>query len=56
MNAVRDSRDGRNQDWATRLSRVSWKRVSEYILENGGSYSFGTATCKKKFLQLQKQH
>ncbi|KAF2641671.1 hypothetical protein P280DRAFT_516692 [Massarina eburnea CBS 473.64] len=35
------------------LSKVSWKKVSEYIVEHGGSYAFGNSTCKKKWVQLQ---
>ncbi|KAF2095500.1 hypothetical protein NA57DRAFT_79223 [Rhizodiscina lignyota] len=34
------------------ISKVSWKRVSAYIAENGGSYHFAYATCKKKWKQI----
>lgn len=30
-------------------------RDRRYIAENGGTYRFGNATCKKKFIELQKQ-
>ncbi|CAI7589828.1 unnamed protein product [Penicillium glandicola] len=32
--------------------KVSWKRVAEHIRENGGSYHFGNATCKKKWCEI----
>lgn len=35
-----------------RLNKISWKRVGEYIIKNGGSYHFGNSTCKKKWAQL----
>ncbi|KAF1959021.1 hypothetical protein CC80DRAFT_502902 [Byssothecium circinans] len=38
-----------------RLSKMSWKRTSAYIVEHGGSYAFGNATCKKKWADLQRQ-
>ena len=37
-----------------RLSKVSWKKASEYIRENGGTYTFGNATCKKKWVELEQ--
>ncbi|PGH16355.1 hypothetical protein AJ80_05205 [Polytolypa hystricis UAMH7299] len=39
----------------TRLPRISWKQVGEYIWKNGGSYHFGNATCKKKWTEIQDQ-
>lgn len=30
-------------------SKIPWKQVAEYIWENGGSYHFGNATCRKKW-------
>jgi len=35
-------------------SRVPWKQVAEYIANNGGSYHFGNATCRKKWDELNK--
>ncbi|OJJ98200.1 hypothetical protein ASPACDRAFT_1857528 [Aspergillus aculeatus ATCC 16872] len=32
--------------------KVSWKQVALYIHENGGSYLFGNATCKKKWCEV----
>ncbi len=29
--------------------KVPWKRVAEYIANNGGSYHFGNATCRKRW-------
>jgi hypothetical protein len=34
-------------------NRVPWKQVAEYIANNGGSYHFGNATCRKKWDELQ---
>ncbi|TGZ79909.1 hypothetical protein EX30DRAFT_349871 [Ascodesmis nigricans] len=31
---------------------IKWKQVSEYIHQNGGSYQFGSSTCKKQYNQL----
>lgn len=31
---------------------VSWKYVGDYIAQNGGSYHFGNATCKKKWMEV----
>ncbi|KAH7126835.1 hypothetical protein B0J11DRAFT_505558 [Dendryphion nanum] len=35
-----------------KLVKLSWKRVAEYIIENGGSYHFGNSTCKKKWAEI----
>ncbi|KAL2009949.1 hypothetical protein VTN00DRAFT_5756 [Thermoascus crustaceus] len=35
-----------------RPSKVSWKKVGEYIWNHGGSYHFGNATCKKKWCEI----
>ncbi|KXG52222.1 uncharacterized protein PGRI_085060 [Penicillium griseofulvum] len=32
--------------------KVSWKTVAEHIWDNGGSYHFGNATCKKKWCEI----
>ncbi|OQE26515.1 hypothetical protein PENSTE_c005G10452 [Penicillium steckii] len=32
--------------------KVPWKKVSQYIWNNGGSYQFGNATCKKKWCEI----
>lgn len=32
--------------------KIPWKRVAEYIKNNGGSYHFGNATCRKKYDEL----
>ncbi|KAF4635034.1 hypothetical protein G7Y89_g3062 [Cudoniella acicularis] len=36
-------------------SKVPWKLVAEYIANNGGSYHFGNATCRKRWDELQEQ-
>ncbi|ESZ90601.1 hypothetical protein SBOR_9009 [Sclerotinia borealis F-4128] len=33
--------------------KVQWKKVAEYIAENGGSYRFGYATCRKRWVELE---
>ncbi|EJP66723.1 uncharacterized protein BBA_04016 [Beauveria bassiana ARSEF 2860] len=35
-----------------RTGKTSWKKVAEYITHNGGSYSFGFATCHNKWKEL----
>ncbi|TAQ85730.1 hypothetical protein B7494_g5954 [Chlorociboria aeruginascens] len=35
-------------------ARVPWKKVAEYIADNGGSYHFGNATCRKRWDELQR--
>ncbi|SPO00583.1 uncharacterized protein DNG_03332 [Cephalotrichum gorgonifer] len=32
--------------------KVPWKQVAKYIADNGGSYHFGNATCRKKWDEL----
>ncbi|RAL68751.1 hypothetical protein DID88_007446 [Monilinia fructigena] len=32
--------------------KVQWKKVAEYIADNGGSYRFGYATCRKRWLEI----
>ncbi|KAL0264621.1 hypothetical protein SLS55_000571 [Diplodia seriata] len=34
-------------------NKVPWKKVAAYIWQNGGSYHFGNATCKKRWLKIQ---
>ncbi|KAK4184124.1 hypothetical protein QBC35DRAFT_442051 [Podospora australis] len=34
------------------LKKVPWAKVAEYINNNGGTYLFGTATCKARWNQL----
>jgi hypothetical protein len=33
---------------------VSWKQVADWIAQNGGSYHFGNATCKKKWMEVNR--
>ncbi|KAJ1335583.1 hypothetical protein MN608_02323 [Microdochium nivale] len=37
------------------VKKISWKQVAEYISQNGGSYSFGYATCRKRWDELVAQ-
>lgn len=37
-----------------KYQKVPWKLVGQYIWNNGGSYHFGNATCKKKWAELEK--
>lgn len=39
-----------------KLTKVAWKKVADYIDENGGSYHFGNSTCKRKWLELNPTH
>ncbi|KAJ5404166.1 hypothetical protein N7509_004037 [Penicillium cosmopolitanum] len=40
------------QAQAYQSPKISWKKVSEHIEANGGSYKFGNATCKKKWYEI----
>ncbi|KAK8074632.1 hypothetical protein PG997_009295 [Apiospora hydei] len=33
-------------------ARIPWKQVADFITNNGGSYHFGNATCRKKWDEL----
>ncbi|KAH7078382.1 hypothetical protein FB567DRAFT_631722 [Paraphoma chrysanthemicola] len=35
-----------------RLAKVPWKKITDKIHANGGTYHFGNATCKRKYIQL----
>lgn len=35
-----------------RGGKTSWKAVAQYIAKNGGSYSFGYATCHNKWKEI----
>ncbi|CEJ82038.1 hypothetical protein VHEMI02130 [[Torrubiella] hemipterigena] len=35
-----------------RRAKLPWKKIAEYIEDNGGTYLFGPATCKKKWMSL----
>ena len=43
---------GRGPTW---LKKISWKDVAEYIVDNGGSYRFGNATCRKKWDEMAEE-
>lgn len=47
--AVRKLGKGKGPAW---LKKISWKEVAEYIVDNGGTYRFGNATCRKKWDEL----
>jgi hypothetical protein len=32
--------------------KISWKKVAAYIKEQGGSYLFGNAVCKRKYNEV----
>ncbi|TVY94067.1 hypothetical protein LAWI1_G000390, partial [Lachnellula willkommii] len=36
-------------------NKVPWKSVAEYIANNGGSYHFGNATCRKRWDELHSR-
>lgn len=37
------------------LPHIKWKQVSDTIVELGGSYKFGSSTCKKQYLALVQE-
>jgi hypothetical protein len=37
-----------------RLAKVQWKKIADYINNNGGSYHFGNSTCKRKWTELNQ--
>ncbi|CAO2657198.1 Nn.00g033240.m01.CDS01 [Neocucurbitaria sp. VM-36] len=37
-----------------KLVKVQWKKVADYIDDQGGSYHFGNSTCKRKWLEINK--
>jgi hypothetical protein len=39
-----------------KLVKVPWKKVAEFIDEQGGSYHFGNSTCKRKWLEVNPCH
>ncbi|TGO09897.1 hypothetical protein BTUL_0151g00040 [Botrytis tulipae] len=41
---------GRN---TSKGSEPQWKKVAQYIYDNGGSYHFGYATCRKRWIALK---
>jgi hypothetical protein len=43
------------KDRDPRNVKISWKTVAKYIDENGGSYLFGNATCRKKWDELNEE-
>lgn len=51
--AVRKLSRGQQQGYKdSGLVKVPWKQVADYISDNGGSYHFGNATCRKKWDEL----
>jgi hypothetical protein len=38
-----------------RLAKVQWKKIADAVHRNGGSYHFGNATCKKKWVELHPE-
>ena len=37
-----------------KLVKVQWKKVADYIDEQGGSYHFGNSTCKRKWVEVNQ--
>lgn len=37
------------------LPQIKWKQVSDLIVSRGGSYRFGSSTCKKQYNALVQQ-
>ncbi|KAH8673542.1 hypothetical protein BX600DRAFT_433163 [Xylariales sp. PMI_506] len=42
----------RGRDITTPNLKISWKQVADYIVNHGGSYQFGNATCRKRWDEL----
>jgi hypothetical protein len=42
-----------SNDSSMKVNKISWKNVAKYIKNNGGSYLYGNATCKKKWNEIQ---
>lgn len=36
-------------------TRAPWGQISDYIVKNGGSYQFGSATCHRKWKELVEE-
>ena len=36
-------------------TKAPWGQISEYIVKNGGSYQFGSATCHRKWKELVEE-
>ncbi len=48
---ARSENDGRDKTAGSGVAygKVKWMQVAAFIKENGGSYHFGNATCRKKW-------
>jgi len=49
LKAEHDNKNAREINSA----KIPWKKVTDYISDHGGSYKFGFATCKKKWIEVQ---
>ncbi|GAB1319987.1 Myb-like domain-containing protein [Madurella fahalii] len=38
-----------------KTTKIPWKKVAEYIVNNGGSYHFGNSTCRKRWDELVRE-
>lgn len=38
-----------------KTAKIPWKKVAEYIVNNGGSYHFGNSTCRKRWDELVRE-
>jgi len=52
MRPSKDGQDNKNAG-AINSAKIPWKKVTDYISDHGGSYKFGFATCKKKWIEVQ---
>ncbi|KAI9806622.1 MAG: hypothetical protein M1825_006079 [Sarcosagium campestre] len=41
---------------SSRRVKTPWKKIAAYIADNGGTYHFGNATCKKKWDEVKQDH
>ena len=51
MVGVDKVRHATTRDDVTSLG-IPWKEVAQHIFDHGGSYRFGNATCKKKWMDV----
>ncbi|KAI9821540.1 MAG: hypothetical protein M1826_000617 [Phylliscum demangeonii] len=47
------SQKGSGKGLSSKDLKIPWKQVAEHIAQNGGSYHFGNATCRKKWDEIR---
>ncbi|KAK3939305.1 hypothetical protein QBC46DRAFT_263540 [Diplogelasinospora grovesii] len=49
---ARSSPGSSSSSYDLNSAKIPWKKVAEYIADNGGSYRFGNSTCRKRWDEL----